>query len=586
MKRFVGGLLVIVVAALGMTSVASASTDDFVFKSFHADYYLGADSDGRSTLKTVETLVAEFPKYDQNHGIERAIPKSYDGHTTSLKIASVTDGTGKALPYTTYDDDSGNEVVRIGDADTYVHNEQTYVVTYAQRDVTKYFANVPDHEFYWDTNGTQWGQAFADVSVTVHTDKNIQPTLNKKVACYQGYEGSTQPCDIKEGADGTITASSKALAPEQNMTIAIGFTAGTFRAYQPSLWEIIVGLWLISLVVTSVLGIVAIVWLSTRYRRLSNRNRELPPIPVEYIPPSKTSVQVAAQIGDGTRATTTAQIMDLAVRHYITISQTSEKSLFKAAEYDLEIVKSMDDLLDEERDFVLTLFSSWDIGTILRSKSLKKNYSIGTQLQAGTQLLIKRIKGDYGYRAKNVDVSRSFKKSGLVLVILGIATVSPVLFVAGVVAYGIAWTITPLTDKGLDLRRYLAGLKVYIELAEKDRIKALQSPEGAEKSGVKIKGDGDKKLIHLYERVLPYAVLFGQEKEWNKQLANRYETAGQQPDWYVGQGAFNAVVFTGAMNDFSSSMSSYGSSTSSSSGGSGGGGFSGGGGGGGGGGGW
>ena len=92
-----------------------------------------------------------------------------------------------------------------------------------------------------------------------------------------------------------------------------------------------------------------------------------------------------------------------------------------------------------------------------------------------------------------------------------------------------------------------------------------------------------KLLVTLYERVLPYAVLFGQEKEWNKQLGAYYETAGNSPDWYIGQSAFNAAVFSSAMSSFSqASASSYSSSGSGSSGG----GFSGGGGGGGGGGGW
>jgi uncharacterized membrane protein len=114
----------------------------------------------------------------------------------------------------------------------------------------------------------------------------------------------------------------------------------------------------------------------------------------------------------------------------------------------------------------------------------------------------------------------------------------------------------------------------------------LQSPEGAEKIGQTIQGEDAAQLVKLYERVLPYAVLFGVEKEWTKQLGAYYEAAGEQPDWYAGNGAFNAVIFASALSGFSSQSSTYSSSTSSSSGGSGGGGFSGGGGGGGGGGGW
>ena len=49
-----------------------------------------------------------------------------------------------------------------------------------------------------------------------------------------------------------------------------------------------------------------------------------------------------------------------------------------------------------------------------------------------------------------------------------------------------------LTDKGLALRRYLAGLKMYIEVAETERLKMLQSPEG---DGVIAAAGSDSKVI-------------------------------------------------------------------------------------------
>ncbi len=113
----------------------------------------------------------------------------------------------------------------------------------------------------------------------------------------------------------------------------------------------------------------------------------------------------------------------------------------------------------------------------------------------------------------------------------------------------------------------------------------LQSPDGAQKA--QVDGSDTKQLVKLYERVLPYAVLFGQEKQWNKQLGKYYENTNTQPDWYSGSNGaiFNAAMFSSAMSSFATTAS-YSSPSSSSSGGSSGGGFSGGGGGGGGGGGW
>jgi uncharacterized membrane protein len=114
----------------------------------------------------------------------------------------------------------------------------------------------------------------------------------------------------------------------------------------------------------------------------------------------------------------------------------------------------------------------------------------------------------------------------------------------------------------------------------------LQSPEGAEKLEVTIDVNDKGQLVKLYERVLPYAILFGQEKGWNSQLGQYYESVNQAPDWYVGNNAvFNAAMFSSAMSSFNQ-VAGYAGSSSSSTGGSMGGGFSGGGGGGGGGGGW
>ena len=92
-------------------------------------------------------------------------------------------------------------------------------------------------------------------------------------------------------------------------------------------------------------------------------------------------------------------------------------------------------------------------------------------------------------------------------------------------------------------------------------------------------------IVKLYERVLPLAVLFGQEKDWSGVLSQYYSESNTQPAWYLGTGMFHAAYFAGAIGSFSTATTTSwsGSATSSSSSGGGGGGFSGGGGGGGGG---
>jgi uncharacterized membrane protein YgcG len=123
----------------------------------------------------------------------------------------------------------------------------------------------------------------------------------------------------------------------------------------------------------------------------------------------------------------------------------------------------------------------------------------------------------------------------------------------------------------------------------------LQSPEGAER--VKALGfdvsDGAQ-VVKLYEKLLPFAVLWGIEREWAKELAVYYEQQSGSPDWYISTGTFNSALFAQSLGGLGSAVTTSsvpqatssrwsGSSGGSFSGGSFGGGFSGGGGGGGGG---
>lgn len=590
MKRFA----IWVVAALSLAAVwatpTHAGVNDFTISTFEADFYVGKDQAGRSTLKTVERIVANFPQFDQNHGLERAIPQTYDSHPTSLKVVSVKSDSGNDLPYSKHSDDNGNEVLRIGDADKYVHGQMTYVITYEQRDVTKSFADTGKDEFYWDVNGTTWKQKFGLMTARVHIADELRPVLSGDKACYYGYGGESNKCQLTEGS-GVLTASTTNLGPGQNMTLAIGFAKGTFAGYEQSaaekFWAFILAAWVTLLVVTSIVGFVLIFVVSFRYTARSNRKKDLGTVVPEYLPPKDISVLTSSHIGEGSRAVLTAQIVDLAVRHYIKIYQIKEKSLFKAAEYDLEIIKPIDDLSTEEKDFLATLFGKHGtkVGARLAMKSMKSDYSVAAKLQKNTKALEQLIKGKYGLRQKDEQASRWFSQVGVWTLVIGVVTLSPMLLIAAIIALVCGVQLKPLTDKGLDLRRYLMGLKTYISVAEEERLKMLQSPEGAEKVATGTVDD-PKKLVKLYERVLPYAVLFGQEREWNKQIGAYYEQNGTSPDWYTGNAAFSAVAFSSAMNDFSTTTNSYAASDSSSSGGSSGGGSSGGGGGGGGGGGW
>ncbi|HTK39715.1 MAG TPA: DUF2207 domain-containing protein [Patescibacteria group bacterium] len=578
-------MLSLALSAAWPQQVFAVDVNNFWISNYTIEMRLGRDETQRSTLQTTETITAEFPSFDQNHGIERAIPKSYDGHTTNVQVTAVTDEKGAARTYTTYDDSNGNLVVRMADMNTFVHGTQVYKLTYQQRDVTKYFADSDRDEFYWDTNGTDWRVPIQRLETTLIVDPALRAALTGTQACYKGAAGSTDTCTLNH-ENNRYTAVASGLGVGENVTIAVGFNAKTFSGYQMSTIEVLLWLWGTLQATIAFVSVGVGFWLIRKYMRLSNRDDEVGSIAPEYLPPQNASVTVSAQIvRSATGSVIAAQLVDFAVRHFIKLYELKPKKWYRAGEYEIEITNDPSQLRAEEQELLNDMFGhAPQVGERLNLKTLRNNTSYGRRLMDNDAKVGKAMKETYGLRHIDMAERKTFRKIALILLLISIALAgSLALFMCALLAFIFSFTLTPLTDDGLALRRYLDGLKLYIGVAETERLQMLQSPEGAEKvAAYTADGAKDNSLVKLYERVLPYAVLFGQEKQWTKQLGVYYEQANSQPDWYTGQAVFNAAVFSSALSGLSSAAS-YASSSSSGSSGSGGGGFSGGGGGGGGG---
>jgi uncharacterized membrane protein YgcG len=134
------------------------------------------------------------------------------------------------------------------------------------------------------------------------------------------------------------------------------------------------------------------------------------------------------------------------------------------------------------------------------------------------------------------------------------------------------------TLSGRKLMDQIEGFKLYLSVAEKDRLNLLNPPE---------------KTPELFEKYLPYALALEVENAWSKQFAEVLARAGTEtqpytPVWYSGSSwdGFHTSRFADRLGGAFAGAISSSSSPPGSSSGSGGGGFSGGGGGGGGGRGW
>jgi uncharacterized membrane protein YgcG len=164
----------------------------------------------------------------------------------------------------------------------------------------------------------------------------------------------------------------------------------------------------------------------------------------------------------------------------------------------------------------------------------------------------------------------------------------PVAIVGSLIVMGFSGKPERRTEKGTAAYEQLLGLRDYLQLAEADRLRVLQSPEGAVRT--RIDPSNPAAVVKLYERLLPWAIVWGVEKQWAAELAAHYgETTPPSSSLQFSSG-FSSLASLGttfAASSFATtppvSSSSGSGGSSSSSGFSSGGGFSGGGGGGGGG---
>lgn len=621
MKRLVI-VLIVLLSSLSATSVWAKDVGNFYFSDFTADYYLSRDNEGVSHLKVVENIVAEFPNYEQNKGIKRLIPFYNQGNKSiSLPHFDKSDvrllRNGIEEPIWNIEREGDHYVLETG-TDDYLLGTQKYTIEY---EFEKVIIDVPGfQELYWDTNGTGWSQRFDSVTARVHFVGDVADTYTGRAWCFVGeFEADGQSrCDITDTFDG-FEFTTKRVGAYENLTYEIEIEPNTFTVPEPDtsyavvITTVVIGLLCVAIIIVSFIKNKKINEKIGRYKNMivapqyqPNPNYQLMEITEVYLGDKKD-----AKVG---------ALLKMIVDKKVSLRKKEESGLFMNK---WELIMNNRAELSEEESLLLQLLSggseivngeSFDLKShiadtdlVLIGKSLDKKV-LDTIKEEG--LVSRKYKiGSAGTLSLKGNIISNLTLTFCVVLIAWPMT----MFVLGIVSdmmlnFGkitlydsecnlvlipiIAimmfillrfsdrkTRIEELTDRGLVASNYMEGLKLYIKMAEVDRLKFLQSVEGADTS--------DEGIVKLYEKLLPYAAVFGLEESWLKEMKQYCELKEiSEPDYLLAgitAAELSHSVRSAANYASSSGHTIAGGGSYSSSSGGGGGGFSGGGGGGGGG---
>ncbi len=597
--------VILVLALLVIPKPAFAqNTQNFNIQNFDADYYLTQESDRSSTLKVQETIVANFPNYDQNHGILRAIPETYQDRSLRLGDISVKDQNSKNYNYTT-SEENDNKVLKIGDADKYVHGLATYKISYTVHDVTGHYNNDARDVLFWDINGDQWSQEFDEVTARFHIPKSLEGFLADNKACNTGVFGSTaKDCTVETATSGNeilvTSKTTKPLNPSETLSVAMVFQPGLFPkslALQKQERNLKIEK-IVAICVGVAIPLGALMFMFRRWRAFGNDPKGRGVIIPEYEPPKGFDVLHSDFMFSQKLSSKaiSAFLIDLAVKGFITIYEVPKKGIFGSKDYRLKLNSVPTSASKEVMDALSIIFVQPSAGDEVKLSDLKKNTSVQSQVYKSMKKLEDNLSASLHILGYFIKDPKKVKNGYLIRAILlifvptffaGVLSLNqPILLgiwggviAAGAVVFLFSFIMPARTEAGVAVYDALLGLKDYIKLAEADRLKFLQSPEGAEKITDKEAFDpkNPEAKVKLFEKLLPYAILFGLEKDWAKQFADIYTTA---PGWYQGNWtAFNIGYLAGSIGDFNNATGASFASPSSGGGGAGGGGGGGGGGG-------
>ena len=592
--------LIAIFAFFSKQALADDSDSERI-ESWNSEINISSDS----IVEVKETIKYFFPAALQKHGIIRKIPVKYaikreNGEkifTINFSLLSVKmaneDGTISDVAY--QESSSGkNKEIKIGDANKTVSGPKTYIIDYKVSRVINFSPqeNENQDEFYWNVTGTEWDVPIKSAEATVNFPSNIDPE-KWQFACYTGPLGAKETeCTNEAKSERSVYFASKwPLGAKEGLTIVAGIPKGILTppkenpvvASAVTFWNQLMPY------VFLFLPFGAFVFLFIHwFLRGRDPKGKGTVIPFYTAPAGLSPAEVGTLFDEkADLKDISSSFINFAVKGCIKIKEVPNEGIFGIFkgknDYELVLLKREETLSLPEKKIFNTLFPPG-----------KKSVRL-SELQDVFPAQVENVKDDIynslvekGYFSKSPQKVRNFYFFlGTLIVSLGLVLffqLDPATSVIGAGSFVITGVMIAVfglfmpqkTIKGVNAYEQILGLKEYLSVAEKDRLNFHNAPA---------------KKPEIFEKLLPYAMVLGVEKEWAKQFEEIYTSP---PQWYEGSNpeVFNTLLLTNALSNFSQvanasmGFKSEGSGAASGFSGFGGGGFSGGGFGGGGGGSW
>lgn len=509
-------------------------------QSFHSDITVSH----QNQLDITETIIYDFGD-NFHHGIYRYIPIS--APATSEKSYYISYDFRDVLmdnaPVKVSEEGDFNKaIIKIGDPNATITGVHTYQIRYTLSPVV--IKNDKGAFLNLDITGNDWQVAIEEASAVVHLEDGAALS---HTACFGGAFASTESnCQV---TGNNIRANNLLIG--QGLTLNAYLPDGYVAKYlEPTYlprfnwwqWLLIVG---VPLLIFTALLVMLLRWVQERRRK--SRQTIIP----QYEAPDQLTPAEIGFLHDDKASVVeiTATLIDLAVRGYIRIVQAESKSLFKKAKYRLDQLKNFSGANDYETALLNAVFAGESL--LATTKIVDKGKAVNVMQSVNVDDIDK-----YQMAIVIVGIKKTLKKRLSAKGYYGITQVEPNLISKAIDGGNIS-------DKGAVEWAKVEGLKLYLGVAEKDRLKFTDAPE---------------RTPERFNKLLPYAVALGVEKEWAKQFED-IDMAGHD-GWYSSSlGTWTAFSLASDLSSgFSASISSS-ASHASSSGGSSGGGFGGGGGG-------